>query len=282
MSGTKTRAVRAVAAIALAVTCFVGAAGTASALELRVRLLGGGGGLGQPVTPPPTSHTAYCSHPEVAGGRAGSMQVNAADIATFRNFDGLIASGQTSAGFQIKGATMSWGDGTSSPASVSQSGSTFTVSGAHTFATGGTKDASLTVSGTANQTNQQVGLNVFENAVATCNVGMVIKVTTGVVGEAVSFSTPAGPEFTQTVARFTDDGPALASSYSATIVWSDGTSSIGAIESATSARPDRPAFAVKGTHIYGAAGTYPVGVTVIDANHGSTFIGSTAIVFQGG
>jgi len=84
-----------------------------------------------------------------------------------------------------------------------------------------------------------------------------------------SLSGTAGTASTATVATINDpDTSATASAYTATINWGDNTSSAGTITGGGGS------FNVTGSHIYSAAGTYPVTVTITSV---STSLGSSTV-----
>ena len=79
-----------------------------------------------------------------------------------------------------------------------------------------------------------------------------------------------GKSFTVPVATFTDSYLGLPGNFSATIAWGDGTTTTGAITSATTS--SGTTFTVGGTHTYGIHGTYAPLVTI------TSIAGTTATV----
>ncbi|MFL5824237.1 MAG: hypothetical protein ACJ764_12450, partial [Solirubrobacteraceae bacterium] len=157
-------------------------------------------------------------------------------------------------------ATIDWGDGNTSLATVSQVGATdtFDVSGSHNYAEDGiypTLSFTVTETGTSPdvQTSNLAVARVHENAFTLSVKGPIN------VAEGTQFSGP--------VAIFKDPGaPADPSAYTATIDWGDGTApSPGVITG-----PDANGFyAVSGTHTYAdeiASGQYSVTVSEPEAN----------------
>ncbi len=73
------------------------------------------------------------------------------------------------------------------------------------------------------------------------------------------------------VATFTDgDGTTPPASYTATITYGDGTTSPGTVTEANGV------YTVSGTHTYGTAGTFPVGVNIVRATDGVAAAGTTS------
>jgi hypothetical protein len=136
-------------------------------------------------------------------------------------FTGLVATlAQTDVTGNLSdiNASIAWGDGQSSPGSVSLVGTNYEVQATHTYAAMGTYPLLVTVTGTApSQISGQGTATVAETKI----------VITG------STITPMiGQPFLGTVASFTDTYSGLtASSYSAVITWGDGHNTPGQIQS---------------------------------------------------
>jgi choice-of-anchor A domain-containing protein len=91
-------------------------------------------------------------------------------------------------------------------------------------------------------------------------------------GQTVSAT--AGAPFSDVVASLTDhDLLGTAGSYTAVISWGDGSSSAGTV-----AATGPGAFTVSGTHVYGAAGSYPVSVRITDVDGGTASVAGSAHV----
>jgi hypothetical protein len=157
-------------------------------------------------------------------------------------------------------ALVSWGDGSAAaPGIIAANGSGgFTVVGGHVYATAGTFLVQVTV------TDDDGG-----TATAT---------TTAHVADAPITASPVvlcertHKTFTATVAELTDANPAaVASGFSATIAWGDGTTSTGTVVAKGSG------FAITGTHEYRKAGTHPVTVTITDRGGSTATVVSTIV-----
>jgi hypothetical protein len=146
-------------------------------------------------------------------------------------------------------ATIDWGDGTPVTAGTfGLSEDTFVVVGQHTYADEGVYNATVTISDVAPGTG-----TATVNPVGTISEADVLS------GTPKMLSAMPGISFSGTVATFSDSlTSAVASDFSATIDWGDGTSSAGTVTGGGGA------FEVSGTHTYAAAGTFPVVVTLAD------------------
>ncbi|HZP68219.1 MAG TPA: hypothetical protein VFB32_18090, partial [Rudaea sp.] len=104
---------------------------------------------------------------------------------------------------------------------------------------------------------------VAENApgTSTGNASGTATITEGdaLSATAMTFNATTGSPFTGTVATFTDTATAaVASNFTATIDWGDGTTSTGTVVGGSGS------FQVSGTHTYAAPGQYAVNVTISD------------------
>jgi hypothetical protein len=144
-------------------------------------------------------------------------------------------------------ATINWGDGTTTTGVVSGSNGTFTVKGGHTYADEGSFPLGVTITDTANNTSLPLS-------------GTVAAVEADVLSaRGLSLRANAGQAFSGKVATFTDrDTHNVASDFSATINWGDGTTSAGVITDT------RGAISVSGTHTYASSGQDAVTVSLTD------------------
>jgi uncharacterized repeat protein (TIGR01451 family) len=151
-------------------------------------------------------------------------------------------------------ATITWGDGATSPGTITQPGGLgtgFIVSGAHTYAEEGNYGVSVAITDIGGSTANATSMATVADAALTAqgvNVAAIEGASTGGI-----------------VASFTDADPnAVASDFTATINWGDGASSTGTI-----AVNSNGGFDVIGTHSYAEEGTFPINVMIFDAG-GST------------
>ncbi|HWB11051.1 MAG TPA: Ig-like domain repeat protein [Pirellulales bacterium] len=102
----------------------------------------------------------------------------------------------------------------------------------------------------------------------------------------VDVSPVVGQPFTGVVATFSDGTNTNPAGFTASITWANGQTSPGTVTFAGSKDETNingqtvtvSLFTVTGTHTYTAAGTYPLGVTIIDPNNNSTTVSPTARV----
>ena len=158
---------------------------------------------------------------------------------------------------QVKGgqppysALINWGDGTTSPGTVTSDGA---VLGTHTWA----EESSLVVTVTVTDAGGQT---------ATVHDTVTV-VDAPLSGTAVAVVTSEGAVFSGAVASFNDaNSGATAADFTATITWGDGTTSIGTV---TGTGP----FTVSGTHTWADESSSPLAVTVTVTDDG----GQTATV----
>jgi uncharacterized delta-60 repeat protein len=150
-------------------------------------------------------------------------------------------------------ALIDWGDGTPdahdiTPGTITQIGTgRFSVTGTHTYAEEGTYPLAVHISGAGTMDTS----NPF---VATVN-DAPLKAT------AVNFAVTGHKSFSGAVATFTDVDPGgVATDYTATITWDDGTTSTGTIGGTGP-------FTVSGSHVFGAfTGIHNVSVTISDTD----------------
>ncbi|HET9211229.1 MAG TPA: hypothetical protein VFR03_12560 [Thermoanaerobaculia bacterium] len=199
--------------------------------------------------PPGTATATVTSTAQVSPG----VFVTAAGFSTPEGtaFNGQVATfldsdtSKTPADFTV---VINWGDGTTSPGTVTGGSGSFTVNGQHTYADEGSFTFTVTVTETG-----PGGATGSDSATAT------VTETDVLAGSPVTFTRLSGSLFNGVVATFTDTNTAnVAGDFTATIDWGDGNTTPGIVSG------DAGSFAVSGTHTYASAGSYPVIVTLSD------------------
>ncbi len=146
-------------------------------------------------------------------------------------------------------ATINWGDGTATIAgTITLVGSTFRITGSHTYGDAGTYRMTITVQDVGGaSTTINPNLTVAD-APLSATAGSALTITEGQVLSNV------------VVATFTDSGgPKALTRYSATIDWGDGsTATTGVITLAGTT------FSITGSHVYTQSGMYRLSVTARD------------------
>jgi hypothetical protein len=170
-------------------------------------------------------------------------------------------------------ATVSWGDGSTSAASVVATGTAgvFDVVASHTYAEETTSPISLSV-------------DVLSVTGPTIHGALTISVSDAALSNLV-FNNPNATAGTSTgtftVATFHDANlNAPASDFTATITWGDGTSSVVSGTGGVVVGLGNGDFAVLASHTYGKSGPFTVGLQLADvggaSNSGSTGISAAA------
>jgi hypothetical protein len=161
-------------------------------------------------------------------------------------------------------ATIDWGDGTTTPGTVSGGNGSFTVSGTHTYADEGTFTATATLTDDTPST-------AFNTASLTVTGAEADTLS----GTAAPVAATEGQAFSGTVATFSDSNTAnTASDFTATIAWGDGTTTAGTVSGGNGS------FTVGGTHTYAEDGSYAPVVTLTDdapGTAGATATGSATV-----
>jgi len=160
-------------------------------------------------------------------------------------------------------ATIAWGDGSSSPGTITgPGGGPFSVSGTHTYAEEGTNVVTVYITDADDPTN---------TAIVTSTVNLVD------AGLSASCATPANllTSFSGTAATFTDgDASATASDYATTIDWGDGSSAPGTVSG-----PDGGPFSISGAHVYATTGRFNITTTINDAGGATTSTSCSALIY---
>ena len=156
-------------------------------------------------------------------------------------------------------ASIDWGDGSTTPGTVSGSGNSFTVTGSHTYGDEADDHAAVTITRTADlATTKPTG------TVAVVEGDQLTPTPKTFGGQ------PNQPINNVVVATFSDVIPNAASDFTAAIDWGDGTSSAGTVTGSGGA------FTVSGSHTYLAAGDNTVLVTLEDDDPGTATATATS------
>ncbi|HET6880071.1 MAG TPA: TIGR03118 family protein [Pirellulales bacterium] len=161
-------------------------------------------------------------------------------------------------------ASVDWGDGLTTPATVTGQNGQFSVSGSHAYAEAGDYTASVAIwhnsPGTAADT-ADTSIDVAEASLS---------------GKSQTIDTTEGNAFTGVVASFGDANTlSAAADFTATITWGDATTSTAGTLTMLAAG----SFVVSGTHTYADEATgLPVTVVVNDAAGSQVVVASTADV----
>jgi len=162
---------------------------------------------------------------------------------------GSVTVATISGGILPYSATIDWGDGISSPATVTSGGvgGGYSVTGTHAYAEEGSYTATVTA---------------IDGGASTVSATSTVSVRdASLTGSGNTIVATEGANVSGVVATFIDADPAaVASDYSATIDWQDGSSSAGTI----SANPDG-SFSVSASHTYSEEKTFYAAVTITDA-----------------
>jgi len=139
------------------------------------------------------------------------------------------------------------------------------VTGGHTYADEGSFPLGVTITDTANNTTLPLSGTV---AAAEADV---------LTAQGLTFTANPGQAFSGTVATFTDsDTSNVASDFSATIDWGDGTTTAGVITDTAGA------ISVSGTHTYATSGQDAVSVILSDDAPGTATATANSTANVGG
>ena len=171
--------------------------------------------------------------------------LNSVTVATFTDTDTAAVAGD----FQ---AIIDWGDATASAGTITGSNGAFVVHGSHTYAFAGQDTVTVTVADTA-----PGSANTF--AIGTATVGLAALESLTSATERVALAPDT------VVASITDGNHAdLASGFTATIDWGDGTTSTGTIVGSNGS------YSVEGAHSYAEEGNYTLTSTIVRASDNTT------------
>ncbi len=194
--------------------------------------------------------------------------VNTTEGQAFNGLVGSFLDGNIFAPTTDFTAQITWGNGANTTGTVRADGTTkgqFDIFGTNTYIAAGKYNISITVNDVGGSQTTITGVAVVADAPLTS------------VGQ--SLTTTEGAPFSGTLSTVTDGNTfAVASDYTATIDWGDGTSSSPDITTGTVSAVGNGVFTVSGTHTYKEFGTYTVTVNVTDFGGSTTSSQSTATV----
>jgi virginiamycin B lyase len=183
-------------------------------------------------------------------GRVYPLNVTAAPISAVEGtvFSGTVATVPGTAALTGYGATIDWGDGTTSTGTLSGLGG-LAIGGTHAYAEEGTYTLIVTL---------QDGQGGMSTATTTA---VVADAPLTPAGSVSPFQAAEGNDYgSQVVAVFADGGTdGTAADYSATISWGDGNTSAGTVTGNRNGT-----FSVSGDNVYAEDGTYAVSIVVHD------------------
>lgn len=157
-------------------------------------------------------------------------------------------------------AAINWGDGTSSPATVT--GTSYSYSGSHTYALAGTYNVTVSVTDSGGETGTSSATVVTVNNVTpTVNAPSTFTPTLTMAGLAASFTINGS---------FTDPGAAGGEAYTAIINWGDTSTSTATVTGTN--------YSFSGQHTYLGGGAYNVTVQVNDSGGGQGTSAATVVM----
>ncbi len=163
-------------------------------------------------------------------------------------------------------AAINWGDGTTTPGTVTGgigtflAGCLYAINGSHTYAEEGPVSYSVAIAG---------GMATGSTGPATVDVR-----DAPLSARAAGFTANQNSPSASTVASFTDANPgATPADFTATVSWGDGTTAAGVVAAAPAG-----GFAVTATHTYTAAGAFNSTVSIKDAGGSQAGAGATVTV----
>jgi streptogramin lyase len=173
-------------------------------------------------------------------------------IATFTDGNPLSTPGDF-------GATLAWGDGQTSTATIALMGGTYGVSASHAWAEAG----AYTI---------QVSIQDAEGSTASTSAAATVS-DAPLSASGQAFGAQEGSAYASVVATFTDaNALATAAGFNATITWGDGQTSTGSISSSAGV------FTISSSHAYAEAGSYAVKISIQDVQGSSTSTSTTATI----
>ena len=174
---------------------------------------------------------------------------------------GSFSDGNPAAATDDFSATIDWGDGTSSTATVGAGPGAFIVTGSHVY------------SDTASAT-MPITIVVHDRGGSSTTIdSQAIVAQPSTLGSGATLTGMQGAALAGVgVATFTHgDGSEPAADFAASIAWGDGTTSAGTVSESNGT------YHVVGTHTYASSGTFAIGVTVSAQGNSTLLAGSASI-----
>jgi hypothetical protein len=157
-------------------------------------------------------------------------------------------------------ASIEWGDGSTSPGTVTGGSGSFSVSAGHTYVDEGSYPIKVLITDVDNAGNKAA-------TSSTAEIGDAALSASG-----VSVTSPMS--FSGTVAKFTDANTGgTVADFTATIEWGDGTSSPGTVSGGAGS------FEVSAVHAYASTGPFEVVVKIVDDGGSTAEARSRILVF---
>ena len=187
-----------------------------------------------------------------SGVSVSATTVSGSEGAAFSGTVAMFTDSDTSLTSVDFTTVIDWGDGTTTPGSVTGSAGSFTLDGNHTYADEGSYSVTVTVTDSTGASASSISsATVTDEALS---------------GTPVALTAIAGQSFSGPVAGFTDANLGAATTdFTAVIDWGDGSTTAGTVSAGGTG-----AFDVSGTHSYIKAGSYTISSTITDDGGQST------------
>ncbi|MDX2035589.1 MAG: hypothetical protein SFX72_02970 [Isosphaeraceae bacterium] len=178
-----------------------------------------------------------------------------------------VTDSNTNIGAAGLSATITWGDGSTSPGVLTATGpGAFTVSGGHTYSTAGSYTFNVEVTETGGSRGSASGsATVTPPSNASGVQNLVALPISGVAGQAITNAT---------IATFTDsDFGVLPSDFTAAVDWGDGI-----LTPSTTVIATAGGFAVLGSHLYNQLGFYDFRIQITDGQGNKSLVAGKATI----
>ncbi len=184
------------------------------------------------------------------------------------SFSGTVATFTGSPTTDTFSASIDWGDGITTAGTLSNTGTSYTVSGTHTYADEGTNNVTVSLTETGTSPDMAT-VNSTANVAEADSLAIQSQVLSIAGPEPVGFNSSSLPNGLFT---FTDTNTAnVAGDFTATINWGDGTTTTGTVSGSAGT------FRVDDSHTYADEGSFNINATVVDDSPGTASASITAI-----